>query len=82
MGGEKLNLNISNKYSIIGLILGILSPFLLIYYGILLIIVVAVIIYFVTDKSMDDTLNFLIFGVIGFIIGMAIFLFVLPAIFG
>ena len=60
-----------------GLIVGLLSGYLLNIFGILVVIVVWVILAYALKKSKDESHSFLIFGLIGWIIMLIIvFLFI------
>jgi hypothetical protein len=80
MGVKKLKQDISNKYSIIGLVVGLLATILLGFIGLAIVIIIMLIIYFVTDKSKDDLMNFVVFALIGFVIGVIINILIVAAI--
>ena len=65
----------------IGLILGLIAATFLGFIGLAIVIVIALIIFFVSNKSQDDILNFIVFSLIGFVIGLIIWFLVIAAIF-
>jgi len=78
---KKLAISFQNKYSMIGLILGLIAATFLGFIGLAIVIVIALIIFFVSNKSQDDILNFIVFSLIGFVIGLIIWFLVIAAIF-
>jgi hypothetical protein len=70
---EKLKLNINNRYSIIGLLVGFAVTILLgLILGLVAVAIVGLIIYFTSNKSTNDTGNFCAFGVIASLIAYVI----------
>ena len=71
-------MDISNKYSIIGLLIGFVVTFFLgLLIGLLVVGVIGLIIYLINNKSMDDATNFWMFGVIASLVAFVILLIVL-----
>ena len=59
---------------------GLLATILLGFIGLAIVIIIMLIIYFVTDKSKDDLMNFVVFALIGFVIGVIINILIIAAI--
>jgi len=61
-------------------LVGLLATILLGFIGLAIVIIIMLIIYFVTDKSKDDLMNFVVFALIGFVIGVIINILIIAAI--
>ena len=60
------------KNGVLGLIIGLIVGLLLGVFGLVLFLVIGIIYYFLLAKNKDDAMNFIIFGLIGAIIGIII----------
>jgi len=79
---EKLRLNINNRNSIIGLLLGFAVTLMLgLIFGLVAVAVVGLVIYFASNKSLNDTVNFFAFGMISSLIAYLVLIMFFSALF-
>ena len=79
-GNTRPKLDVTNKFSILGILVGFVATILLgLLYGILVLVVVGVIIYFATNRSPADTRNYFMFGSIAALVAYLVLIVLISA---
>jgi len=78
--GERPKPDISNKFSIFGILIGFLVTILLgLLFGLLALAVIGLIVYLATDRSSGNARNFFLFGLVAAIVAFVILVLFLSA---